>query len=380
MTRIVDIAIVGGGIGGMCTAIQLSKLGLKVSLIEIKETLKPIGAGITLSAATLRALKEIGVVEELFAVAGKFSQYDMYTSEGDKIAEAPIEAAEGAEDLIATSMGVMRTKFAEVLENRLRLQGVQVILGTTVEKLENLPDKVKLTLTNGSEHQFDLVIGADGIHSKVRSFILTDVPKTTFSHQGAWRIVVPKYFNNFAMLIGKTLKASFSPINDSQSYMCVLEHREQDEHIAPEFWPEKLSNLLAEFGSVVQIVKSEIDQGKIKAEDIIYRPLHTLLIEGAWHKGRVVLLGDAVHSTTPHLASGAGLAIEGALILSEELAKDQELEAALQNYKERHFERAKMVIKTSTRLGEIEMSNGSTIEHRQLTTEAFEKLRLPLRA
>ncbi|MFK7162779.1 FAD-dependent oxidoreductase [Acinetobacter baumannii] len=380
MTGIVDIAIIGGGIGGMCAAIQLKKLGKNVSLIEIKDTLKPIGAGITLSAATLRALKEVGVVQELFKVSGQFSQFDMYTSDGHKIAEAPIKPAVGAEDLAANSIGVMRTKFAEVLENKLRELGVNVILGTTVDKLENNKDSVKVLFTNGQEQQFDLVIGADGIHSKIRHLVFPELPESTFTHQGAWRIVVPKYFNNFSMLIGKTLKASFSPISDSQSYMCVLDRHESDDFIEQHLWPEKLSGLLAEFGSVVQEVKANIDQGKIKAEDILYRPLHTLLVEESWHKDRVVLLGDAVHSTTPHLASGAGLAIEGAILLSEELAKDQPLEDALNIYQQRHFDRAKMVINVSTRLGEIEMSNGSPIEHRELATKAFEVLTQPLKA
>ncbi|QXA08211.1 FAD-dependent oxidoreductase [Acinetobacter pittii] len=380
MTGIVDIAIIGGGIGGMCAAIQLKKLGKNVSLVEIKDTLKPIGAGITLSAATLRALKEIGVVQELFKVSGQFSQFDMYTSDGHKIAEAPIKPAVGAEDLIATGIGIMRTKFAEVLENKLHELGVNVILATTVDKLENNKDSVKVIFTNGHEQQFDLVIGADGIHSKIRQLIFPKAPKSTFTHQGAWRIIVPRYFNNFSMLIGKTLKASFSPISDTQSYMCVLDHRENDDFIEPHLWPEKLSGLLAEFGSVVQEVKADIDQGKIKAEDILYRPLHTLLVEESWHEGRVVLLGDAVHSTTPHLASGAGLAIEGAILLSEELVKDQSLEDALNLYQQRHFDRAKMVINISTRLGELEMSNGSPVEHRELATKAFEALTQPLKA
>ena len=104
------------------------------------------------------------------------------------------------------------------------------------------------------------------------------------------------------------------------------------------------------------------------------------MVEDTWSKDRVVLLGDAVHSTTPHLASGAGLAIEGAIILSEELAKDQPVNEALQNYQKRHFERAKMVISISTRLGEIEMQDGSPIEHRELADKAFEQLTQPLSA
>lgn len=380
MTGIVDIAIVGGGIGGMCAAIQLKKQGKNVSIIELKDTLKPIGAGITLSAATLRALKDIGIVDDLFKIACGFSQFDMYTSEGIKIVETPVKPAVGAEDLPATSMGILRTDFAAVLEKHLRDLGVNVILSTTVNQIKNQEDGVLVTLSNGEQKHFDLLIGADGIHSKIRSMICPNFTGTKFTHQGAWRVVIPRYFDNFSMLIGKTLKASFSPMNETQCYMCVLDHRDQDEFIDQSVWPDMLSHLLSEFGSVVQEVKQNIDAGKITAKDILYRPLHTLLVEDSWHQGRVVLLGDAVHSTTPHLASGAGLAIEGAIILSEELAKDQSVSEALNNYQNRHFERAKMVIQVSTRLGEIEMNNGSPVEHRQLAEMAFEKLSQPISA
>ncbi len=380
MTGIVNIAIVGGGIGGMCAAIQLKKQGKNVTLIELKDTLKPIGAGITLSAATLRALRDIGIVDKLFKIACGFSQFDMYTSEGIKIAEVPVKPAIGAEDLPATGMGILRTVLAETLEKKLRELGVEVILSTTVNHIENQPDGVVITLSNSEEKQFDLLIGADGIHSKIRSLMFPEFKGTTFTHQGAWRIVIPRYFDNFSMMIGKTLKASFSPMNDTQCYMCLLDHREHDDFIDQSVWPEKLSSLLSEFGSVVKEIKQDLDAGKITAQDIVYRPLHTLLVEDTWSKGRVVLIGDAVHSTTPHLASGAGLAIEGAIILSEELAKDQPVNEALQNYQKRHFERAKMVISISTRLGEIEMNNGSPVEHRELADNAFEQLTQPLPA
>ena len=378
MTGIVDIAIVGGGIGGMCAAIQLKKQGKNVTLIELKDTLKPLGAGISLSAATLRALKQIGVIDELLQNAGGFNSFEIFTADGTQITEAPIQPAQGAEDLPYSNAGVLRTKFAEILEKTLRNLGVKVILNASIESIENTENGVVAHLTNDEVHQYDLLIGADGINSKVRSLVFPEFKGSTFTHQGSWRIVVPRYFKGLSMFIGKTLKAGMTPISETECYMFVLDHHKEDLFIEQKQWPSMLSNLLSEFGGPIKQIKESIDNGEISENDIVYRPLYTHLMEAPWFKQRVVLMGDAVHSTTPHLASGAGMAIEGAIILSDELNKDQPIDEALTNYQKRHFERAKLVISTSTRFGEIEMNNGSPIEHRALMSMTMEKLLEPI--
>ena len=378
MTGIVNIAIVGGGIGGMCAAIQLKKQGKNVTLIEFKDTLKPLGAGISLSAATLRALKQIGVIDELLQNAGGFNTFEIFTADGTQITEAPIQPAQGAEDLPYSNAGILRTKFAEILEKTLRKLGVNVILNASVEAIENTANGVVAHLTNGEVHQYDLLIGADGINSKVRSLVFPEFRGSTFTHQGSWRIVVPRYFKGLSMFIGKTLKAGMTPISETECYLFLLDHHKEDQFIEQKQWPSMLSNLLAEFGGPIHKIKESIDNGEISENDIVYRPLYTHLMEAPWFKQRVVLMGDAVHSTTPHLASGAGMAIEGAIILSDELNKDQPIDEALTNYQKRHFERAKLVISTSTRLGEIEMNNGSPIEHRALMSMTMEKLLAPI--
>lgn len=378
MTGISKVAIVGGGIGGMCAAIQLKKQGFSVDLIELKDTLKPLGAGISLSAATLRALKQIGVIEKLLENAGGFNSFEVYAADGTKMMEAPIKPAQGAEDLPYSNAGILRTKFAEILETTLRKLGVNVILNASVSAIENTDNGVVAHLTNGDIYQYDLLIGADGINSKVRSLVFPEFKGSKFTHQGSWRIVVPRYFKGLSMFMGKTLKAGMTPISETESYLFLLDHHEQDNFIEQKNWPWILSSLLDEFDGPIKLIKESIDKGEIDENDIIYRPLYTHLMEKPWFKQRVVLMGDAVHSTTPHLASGAGMAIEGAIILAHELVKEQSVEDALENYQKRHYERAKLVISTSTRLGEIEINNGSPVEHRALMSTTMEKLIEPI--
>ncbi|WP_407497933.1 FAD-dependent monooxygenase [Acinetobacter baumannii] len=248
-----------------------------------------------------------------------------------------------------------------------------------ISEINQNDSQVNATFKSGQHKIYDLLIGADGVRSHIRSLIFPDFKGSRFTFQGSWRVVVPRVLNNCSIFLGKELKAGLNPISDTHSYLYFLDHIEKDEFIEQELWPKLLSNLLSEFKGVIADIKEQIEDGRITKDHIVYRPLSVHLIEGSWHKGRVVLIGDAVHATTPHLASGAGIAVEGAIILAQELSKEQSLEQALTNYQNRHFDRAKLVIEASTKLGELEIHNESRDEHRKLMHSTLEQLRQPLK-
>ena len=96
-----------------------------------------------------------------------------------------------------------------------------------------------------------------------------------------------------------------------------------------------------------------------------------MLLPRPWHVGRIALIGDAVHATTPHLASGAGIGIEDAIVLAEEIDRAVDVEAALVAFEDRRWERCRMVVENSGRLGEIETQHGDKGEHAALMRESF---------
>ena len=119
-----------------------------------------------------------------------------------------------------------------------------------------------------------------------------------------------------------------------------------------ERWPELLAEQLRGFGGALGAVRDSLDA----SARINYRPLEKLLLPPPWHRGRVILIGDAAHATTPHLASGAGLAVEDALVLGECLdVRAWRSSDALQRFAARRYERCRMVVENSVRLGELEM-------------------------
>jgi 2-polyprenyl-6-methoxyphenol hydroxylase-like FAD-dependent oxidoreductase len=111
---------------------------------------------------------------------------------------------------------------------------------------------------------------------------------------------------------------------------------------------------------------------------IVYRPLESLLLPQPWFKGRVVLIGDAVHATTPHLASGACIGIEDGLVLADELGKNGSVEDGLKAFQNRRWERCRMVVENSGRLGEIEISHGDKQEHARIMNASFATLSEPI--
>jgi 2-polyprenyl-6-methoxyphenol hydroxylase-like FAD-dependent oxidoreductase len=135
-------------------------------------------------------------------------------------------------------------------------------------------------------------------------------------------------------------------------YMFLLESAPGNPWRDEADWPRLLAERMGQFGGIM----GQLSRTLGPSSRINYRPLEGLLLDPPWHKGRVVLIGDAAHATTPHAGYGAGLSAEDAVVLSEILGQDLPLETALQAYVERRYERCRAVLQGSLRLGELEMA------------------------
>ena len=111
---------------------------------------------------------------------------------------------------------------------------------------------------------------------------------------------------------------------------------------------------------------------------IVYRPLELLLLPRPWSKGRIALIGDAAHATTPHLASGACIGLEDAIVLAEELDKATSVPAALAAFEERRWDRCRMVVENSGRVAEIEIAGGNPAEAAKIMGDSLKALAAPI--
>jgi 2-polyprenyl-6-methoxyphenol hydroxylase-like FAD-dependent oxidoreductase len=367
--------IVGGGIAGMCAALELRKRNVDVALIEADPHWRVYGAGITINAPSLRALRTVGVLDAILEQGAASDGLDLFLANGAPIGSIPAIPPVGSS--IAASVGIIRPVLARILSEATVAAGVRVRLGTTFSSIVAEEPHVEVTLTDGSTGRYDLIIGADGINSRVRAALFPDAPKPRFTGQVCWRAVVPRppAISRAAMYLGRQIKAGIVPISRDEMYMFFLENRDNPDHVEPAQWPALLQSALAEFNGPIAAIRDSITP----ESRIVYRPLFALMMPRPWHRGRTLLIGDAAHATTPHLAAGAGLAVEDAVVLAEELERaPSSCEEALQRFTERRNERCRIVVESSVRLGDIERGGGSQQEHQRLMRDATVALAAPI--
>jgi len=111
---------------------------------------------------------------------------------------------------------------------------------------------------------------------------------------------------------------------------------------------------------------------------VVYRPLETIFLEGPWHSGRVVLLGDAVHATTPHLGQGAGMAVEDAIVLAEELGRAEAPEAAFEAYRARRYQRCRSIVEMSLAVCRSQLGTGPSFDYGTASRAMFQTVSQPI--
>jgi 2-polyprenyl-6-methoxyphenol hydroxylase-like FAD-dependent oxidoreductase len=363
--------VVGGGIAGMSVAVSLRKIGVAVDLVEIDPEWKVYGAGITLTAPSLRAFENLGIAERIAAEGNVTHSLKVCDANGLVLSVMPMPGLTGPGT--PGNGGIMRPVLHAILSDAVKAEGVTVRLGVT---LKTVATDGSATLTDGSHGKYDLVIGADGLHSKVRALVFPDAPKPKMTGQGCWRVVVPRprEVDTGQMFLGKDLKAGITPVSRDEMYLFYLQHVPDNPRMPDHRMHDILAGQLAPFGGLVGDIRRSLG----RHSNINYRPLEAILTPLPWYRGRVLLIGDAAHGTTPHLASGAGLAVEDGLVLTELLGTGLPLDHVLDRFMTRRYPRAALVVNNSLRIGELEMNHGSVEEQTKLMAAAMAAIVAPM--
>jgi len=169
-------------------------------------------------------------------------------------------------------------------------------------------------------------------------------------------------------------KAGLNPVSQDQMYLFLLETVSDNRRMPQEQWPQLLAERLQPFGGHIGALRAMLD----RRANINYRPLESILLPSPWYKGRVLLIGDAAHATTPHSAYGCGLAVEDAAVLGELLGQGLTLQKVFQTFMERRFRRCQAVVEGSVKLGELEMSHASIAAHQAVTAEVAKAIAAPV--
>jgi 2-polyprenyl-6-methoxyphenol hydroxylase-like FAD-dependent oxidoreductase len=321
MTNARRVLVVGGGASGNAVTVLLRRAGVDVDLVEARPDWNATtGSGITLQGNALRVLRELGVWERVEASGFPFG-----------------------------SLGVK-----QILIDAVRASGATVRLGTTAESLEQDADGVSARFSDGTEGRYDLVIAADGLNSATRAMIgITDRPEPT--GMAIWRTPAPRPESVVRTDIaygGPAYIAGYCPTSEDTIYAYVVEDCRPREGLDPAGYADEMRRLAQGYGGAWPEIVKHIDDPK----KVNYTWFNRLLVEGSWHRGRVVLIGDAAHCCPPTVAQGAAMSLEDALVLAELLTGGRDWDDELfRAYYERRVHRVRAVVDASVQIGQWQL-------------------------
>ncbi|CAM5386071.1 FAD-dependent oxidoreductase [Sphingobium scionense] len=366
------ILVIGGGIGGLTAAIALRAKGHQVDVIERDPDWSVYGVGIIQQSNVVRAMAQLGLLDDYLSAGVGFDAIEIFLPNGTKIARVPSpRLVEGK----PANVGIGRPALHKVLGDRTLSSGAIVRLGVTAERIIDEGDGVAVDFSDGSSDRYDLVVGADGVYSQTRDAIFPDAPKPQFTGQAVWRYNFARPTELDALQVyNGPIGVGLVPISDALMYMYATTPEPENPRYPLDGLAAVMRAKLSGTAPAIQALAQEITQDSA----VVYRPLEGLLVEGPWHKGRIVLLGDSVHATTPHLGQGAGMAIEDSLVLADELSKHDDLESAFAAYHARRFERCAYIVRASLAICHGQIGKGPPVDNAAATHDMFEMIAEPI--
>ena len=322
----VSILIIGGGIGGLSVARELALRGMKATVLERAPQLNPVGAGIIMNPNAMRVLEKNGLAGEVRRDSWPYLTRETRDASGRLLATRDYRPLYESGKLAQGAL-VHRAHLLGALYNS--LPPGTVSFGSTVKSVKPL--------------SADLIVGADGIRSQVRRELFAD-EKPRYMGYRSHRLVMDNVagVRCFTEYLGRGQRIGLVPISEKRIYIWTTFNSPQHESPAPDlprlfaqFTHEPVRRLFAALPPQQQIITTEIEE----------------LWARRWRAERAVLIGDAAHAMTPNIGQGAGMAMEDAAVLAEELASGAALDRALANYEERRTARVETVMRISREVG-----------------------------
>jgi 2-polyprenyl-6-methoxyphenol hydroxylase-like FAD-dependent oxidoreductase len=366
MADIQKVLVVGGGIGGLTTAIALRGIGIEVDLIEKNPRWDVYGVGIIQPPNALRALDALGMAEACVAAGHPILGGRNHLADGTVVADDDYPPADPR---FPPMNGLTRPALHEILKSRVVQEGVSVRVGEVVTELTQRADGVTVAFSDGTTEDYDLVVGADGLYSQIRTMLFGDELRPQYTGQTAWRYNLPRIagLDRIHVYIGGAGgTAGLCPLSEELMYVLYITKWPADRlKIPKEDLPAIMRSRLEIFGGEIAEVRDQITD----PDGVVFRPVDNVLVPRPWYRGRVLLVGDAAHGTSPHAGQGAAQAVEDAVVLAQELERGDAIDAVLERFMDRRFERCKAVVELSASIGAWEQNPDPSIDPNDIRHE-----------
>ncbi len=345
------IAIVGAGIGGLTAGVALKKQGHGVDIFERTPSFKNVGSGIIVAANAMTVFDSLGLSDEIRKI-GQPLRYACLGLKNGKILST-IDVEKASQTLSGTSVGIHRAVLHDILAQEVGLDSIHC--DHELASLEQDAHAVTLTFENGQRANADMIVGADGLNSTSRELLFDDSVLRS-ADQTCWRGVLDRSDLEHSDAIdvdaacerlGAGARFGVVPINGGQIYWYATLSGDQIDFTLDDISAFKKKFVASWCAPVVDLLNATKDDC-INVATLADRAPAT-----RWHKGRVVLLGDAIHPTTPNLGQGACMAIESAWALAFCLKQYASLETAFAQYQELRAPRTRMITERSFKVGRL---------------------------
>ncbi|MDC5127916.1 FAD-dependent urate hydroxylase HpxO [Acinetobacter baumannii] len=337
-----NVVIIGAGMGGLTTGIALKKFGHQVRIFEQTEKIFPVGAAISLWSNGVKCLNYLGLTEKIAKLGGQMDDLAYVDGlTGDVMTQFSLRPL--IEEVGQRPYPVARADLQNMLMDEFGRD--QIYLGKKMVGLEDKADFVEVHFADGSSTQADLLIGADGTHSMTRAYVLGQQVQRRYAGYVNWNGLVEisedlAPAQQWTTYVGEGKRASLMPVADGRFYFFLdvplpagLENNRDE-------YKKLLKQYFVDWCQPVQQLIERLDPQKTNRVEI-----HDIEPFTQFYKGRVVILGDAAHSTTPDIGQGGCQAMEDAIYLARSLQINTlGLEDALRRYQNKRNERANELV------------------------------------
>ncbi|GAB2576820.1 FAD-dependent monooxygenase [Spirosoma areae] len=346
MNRKPSFTIIGGGIAGLSMAIALNRLNLQTTLFESAPTIRPLGAGLALAANAIQAFRRMGIADAVVREGRQLDAFTVLDEQGQVVTRTDSRAISQRYGI--NNFTIHRATLHKVLLAQLDPNGIHT--GKRAIHIDQQPASVLIHFDDGTTHQTDYLLVADGIHSAIRQQLLPgSLPR--YAGYTCWRAVVYRPGNSLHEATetwGTRGRVGIVPLANDQVYWFACVNAPAQDKSMHQLTARDLANRFRSYHAPIPDLLAQTPDENLLLNDIIdLKPLSRYAF------GRTLLLGDAAHATTPNMGQGACQAIEDAVILADELAKNGSPETAFVAFERRRLQRTHYITNTSWRVGQL---------------------------